>query len=601
MAGKETALPYEEPSISTVLNQTGFLLVLNLINVCLDKLLYCGLIGQLFIGILWGTPGAKWLDRDTETVIQQLGYLGLIMLVYEGGLSTSLPSVRANLWLSIAVALTGIGTPMALSFILMELVSATPLQAFAAGAALSATSLGTTFTILSTTGLIKTRLGTVTTSAAMLDDVVGLVMVQIITNIGGSSDSFSAVTVIRPVFVSIGFGVGVVLGCRLCIRPILRIIFAKRDKLPAFTKTIQFAFLAYTCLLIGLVAGATYAGTSNLFAAYLAGVMTSWIDDFFEENLRRECHAATSSNDAAKSSREGIPQAQTPGCSDDQPAQDMQGSSHPAAPSVPHKKPPSGLLAYEIYYAAPVGRILTPLFFASIGFAIPITEMFSGTVVWKGIVYAVLMSLGKMATGVWLVRLSLLGQVSRAIRALTAPLKYVVLFCTHLHKAEYKTPDRQEQGNHDDQEGNRSLEQPVARDESEQQTGSDLNSNLEGHGERQTNKAVKEHTGHPNQPTSSVSPPPKPKSLYPPSILGLAMVARGEVGYLVASLAESKGIFGKSPSGSSSDTYLVVIWAISLCTLIGPMSVGTLVRRVKSLQQRRIDSGGPAPLGVWGI
>lgn len=86
MAGARTeaALAYHEPPIATILNQTGFLIVLNIVNVCLDNLLYCGLIGQLFVGILWGTPGAKWLDRETETVIQQLGYLGLIMLVYEG-------------------------------------------------------------------------------------------------------------------------------------------------------------------------------------------------------------------------------------------------------------------------------------------------------------------------------------------------------------------------------------------------------------------------------------------------------------------------------------------------------------------------------------
>ena len=117
------------------------------------------------------------------------------------------------------VAFTGIAAPMGLSFIMMELVSATPLQAFSAGAALSATSLGTTFTILSTTQLISTRLGTVTTSAAMLDDVIGLVMVQIISNLGGSEDSFSAVTVIRPLLVSIGFGVGVVLVLDLFCSP----------------------------------------------------------------------------------------------------------------------------------------------------------------------------------------------------------------------------------------------------------------------------------------------------------------------------------------------------------------------------------------------
>jgi hypothetical protein len=100
-----------------------------------------------------------------------------------------------------------------------------------------------------------------------------------------------------------------------------------------------------------------------------------------------------------------------------------------------------------------------------------------------------------------------------------------------------------------------------------------------------------------------MSLPPKSKSLYPPFILGLAMVARGEVGYLIASIAESQGIFSSvSSSDGSSDIYLVVIWAISLCTLVGPIMVGTLVRRVKKLQQsREISGSGSDPLGVWGI
>lgn len=84
MAAPQTAFAYEEPSITTTLIIAGLILALNLLNSFLDKFLYCGLIGQLFIGILWGTPGAKWLGQDTEIVIQQLGYIGLIMLVYEG-------------------------------------------------------------------------------------------------------------------------------------------------------------------------------------------------------------------------------------------------------------------------------------------------------------------------------------------------------------------------------------------------------------------------------------------------------------------------------------------------------------------------------------
>jgi Kef-type K+ transport system membrane component KefB len=173
---------------------------------------------------------------------------------------------------------------MGLSFILIELVSSTSLQSFAAGAALSATSLGTTFTILSTTQLATTRLGTVASSAAMLDDVVGLVMVQVISNLGGDVASFSVVTVIRPVFVSIGFAIGLLLLCAFCLQPALRKLLTWKEKLPKFVKTAQFAFLAHSCVLVGVVAGATYAGTSSLFAAYLAGVIVSWFDVLVAES-----------------------------------------------------------------------------------------------------------------------------------------------------------------------------------------------------------------------------------------------------------------------------------------------------------------------------
>jgi hypothetical protein len=87
MAGpfsKASSLPYHEPGIVTILVLTSFLLLLNILNAALDRVLYCGLLGQVFIGIAFGTPGAKWLSSNIEETVVQLGYLGLILLVYEG-------------------------------------------------------------------------------------------------------------------------------------------------------------------------------------------------------------------------------------------------------------------------------------------------------------------------------------------------------------------------------------------------------------------------------------------------------------------------------------------------------------------------------------
>ncbi|KAL5357328.1 Sodium/hydrogen exchanger family-domain-containing protein [Aspergillus floccosus] len=588
MAGdqaSESAFAYHEPPIATVLNQAGFLVILNLVNVCLDKLLYCGLIGQLFIGILWGTPGAKWLDREMETVIQQLGYLGLIMLVYEGGLSTSIKALRANLLASLSVAITGIGVPMGLSFVLMELVGTTPLQAFAAGAALSATSLGTTFTILSTTQLISTRLGTVTTSAAMLDDVAGLVMVKIISNLGGSAASFSATTVVRPVFVSIGFAIGLLLLCLFCLRPILRKLLSMADNMPKFMGTFEFAFVAHTCVLVGIVGGATYAGTSSLFAAYMAGIIISWFDGMAAES--REAKSQSSASQPEGDSLRS-PQNTTSASVD---------TSTEVSPieSNTHRRAPTGELAYEKYYKQPVNRILIPLFFASIGFAIPITEMFNGEIVWRGVVYALLMTLGKVITGLWLVRFSSSIGLGKAVSVITKPLSYMTLFCARPGCKSDENRKSKQAG-----ETNQPLSEPI--------TASDNNQSPSDQDEKGENQNKEPNTPEQQQPETtpksrtSLSLPPKPKSLYPPAILGLAMVARGEIGYLIASLAESQGMFSNgSSSDGPSETYLVIIWAISLCTLVGPISVGTLVKRVKKLQQSRLDSGGPDPLGVWGI
>jgi Kef-type K+ transport system membrane component KefB len=90
-----------------------------------------------------------------------------------------------------------------------------------------------------------------------------------------------------------------------------------------------------------------------------------------------------------------------------------------------------------------------------------------------------------------------------------------------------------------------------------------------------------------------------PRSLYPSAILGLAMVARGEVGFLIASVAQAEGVFDGAPQ-----LYLIVMWAAMVCTIAGPLCVGSLVRRVKVLERKRSEAGsggGEGVLGAWGV
>jgi Kef-type K+ transport system membrane component KefB len=597
MAETAASLPYQEPGIRGILTLSSFLLVLNVVNFILDRLLYCGLLGQVLVSIAWGLPGARWLSPNVEEVVVQLGYLGLILLVYEGisrlqcllsdpkacigGLSTSISSLKANFILSIAVALTGIAVPIALSFSLRTLVGATPLQAFAAGAALCSTSLGTTFTILSTSGLVKTRLGIVLTSAAMMDDVVGLVMVQVISNFGiKSHSSLGPITIIRPVLVSLAFAIVVPLMCKFIVKPI-RLLLSNRGQhgyIPTSLRRVlclkHTAFLLHTGILIGLVTGASYAGTSVLFAAYTAGAGISWWDTLAcstDDELNETQHHQGVVDRGSLQESQQPPSAETatevtakPSARSTPNSQENQVEQSTPHKGLVHPSVPTGALIYEQYYSQPVATILKPFFFASIGFSIPITRMFTGAIVWRGIVYTILMVLGKLICGIWLVRLSL-PSLSHELRNVSRQLK--LPSSSHVSHLWGRVSKRN---------SSTSTSAPPRQQ-----------------GETMTSAV----SLSPPQVTASQFPeklpnPSKPLSLHPALVVAFAMTARGEIGFLISAVAESKGVFSSplpsdQSSSGESDIFLIVTWAIVLCTFIGPLSVGLLVRRLKLLEAQK--------------
>ena len=371
------ALPYQEPSISTILILSSFLILLNIINHVLDRLIYCGLIGQVLIGVAFGTPGTKWLHVGTEQIIVQLGYLGLILLVYDGGLNTNFRSLRDNAGLSVLVALTGICLPIAFAFCLQSLASTSPLQAFAAGTALCSTSLGTTFTILNTSGLATTRLGTVLASAAMMDDVVGLVLVQVISRLGSDPSSAHVLTVavVRPIAVSVGLALFVLLTCRYLVKPVSSLIYGSDSALMrVFRKQPdEVALISHTVLLFGSVAAASYAGTSNLFGAYLAGASIGWY--YSEVAQPRDSENSQYIEMTQPTATVPVQQAaHNKGCNNKNEKRNGLGHETDHAFQEPGgqnrkiertQRSLSGASVYKKYMEQPVARILKPFFFAS--------------------------------------------------------------------------------------------------------------------------------------------------------------------------------------------------------------------------------------------
>ncbi|KAI6083662.1 Sodium/hydrogen exchanger [Hypoxylon rubiginosum] len=607
-----SSLSYEEPSITQILVLSSFLLALNAADAVLDRTLYCGLVGQVLIGVAWGAPGAGWLSHDIQVAVVQIGYLGLILIVFEGGAATPIASLRRNLGLSAAVALTGVAAPVALSFGLLSgpLTNASKVQCFAAAAALCSTSLGTTFAVLGASGLVDTRLGSVLGTAAMMDDVVGLVMVQIVASLGGSGgevgvDIDVANTVVRPVLVSVAFAVAVPLACRFVLRPLISLVNAKAkagegmaaekkawwQKLD-FPDATHIAFIAQTALLIALVVGTSYAGASVLLAAYLAGIVVSWWQDSQHGDIKttagNQSPEGSSSAQGNKSTDESTTVDQASGNSGDN---NTQPTAHLKEQQQQQQSKHSTPDVYGLFYSQAVSRILKPFFFASIGFSIPISDMFSGDVLWRGVIYSILMAIGKILCGLWLVRfpISMSGLAGNLNSFVSS--RYDALF-SRFRRPRTSKPSP-----------------PSPRNEAVelvQQPGSTTLPQATRNGETPSMTQETSELSQEEQQPSAPSTPAKPLSLYPAAIMSSAMVARGEIGFLISAVAESNGVFRRpsdAADAAASGLFLIVTWAIVLCTVVGPISVGLLVRRVKKLEGHAasVADRGRDVLGVWGV
>ena len=365
-----TQVSYDPPSLPILLSLSLYLSLISFSSSFAARTIHAPLLGPLLIGILFGPVLAGLVSTSTQQVFIDIGYIALLLMVYEAGLGTDLQLLFRNLPLSILAALTGILLPFALSFALLTSPAYryTTMQAFAAGASLSSTSLGTTLALL-TPDLRKTRTGCVLMCAALADDIVGLVIAGIITGLADSTSSGGKVhwaTIVRPILVSVAFAVGI---------PMLAWMFRKMLKnnwirigkiwIPQFTVSLTDPNIQLIITLLTLAAFVTatkYAGTSELFGAYLAGVSVGWVFGLDDGVSVREPDQA----------EKEIAHRGT-GLEDNETVSPNSDTRDPI--NFPLLSPPQD--AFAIYIEPLLTPLLGPIFFASIGAALPVGALFT--------------------------------------------------------------------------------------------------------------------------------------------------------------------------------------------------------------------------------
>jgi Kef-type K+ transport system membrane component KefB len=151
-------------------------------------------LGELLAGVLLGSSLLGLLD-PTQPVIQVLSELGVIVLLFEIGLSTDLRSMTRVLGAATTVALVGVVLPLVLGYAaVVGILGLEKIPALVCAAALTATSVGISARVLSDIGQLESREGQVVLGAAVLDDIVGLIVLSVVTGIvtGGSWSATSS-------------------------------------------------------------------------------------------------------------------------------------------------------------------------------------------------------------------------------------------------------------------------------------------------------------------------------------------------------------------------------------------------------------------------
>jgi Kef-type K+ transport system membrane component KefB len=228
----------------------------------MERIGQTAVLGELLAGVVIG-PGVLGLVRETP-VLHALAELGVLILLFEVGLESDLDDLlRAGLQASL-VAVVGVVAPFGAGFGVMYGLGYPPLVAVFVGATLTATSVGITARVLSDLGRLQDPAAKVVLGAAVVDDILGLIILAVVTGIAASGAvsvaSVGLLTVKSLVFLLVAIWVGVRLA------PVLvRWVGGMRARGTLIVFSMAFA--------VALAALAHQIGLATIIGAFAAGLV----------------------------------------------------------------------------------------------------------------------------------------------------------------------------------------------------------------------------------------------------------------------------------------------------------------------------------------
>ncbi len=256
------------------------------------------ILGELVAGVLIGASGlhlivppdvqaqlsegaaqlvGRLAELDAATVrevyeatfpnLQAISEIGLFSLLFLTGLESDLDELVAVGAQATTVAITGVVLPFALGTAGLVWLFHVPLiPAVFAGAAMTATSIGITASVFSELRWLKRREGQIVIGAAVLDDILGIVILAVVVSIVGGG-AFSAAPLLRLCLAAVAF-VAVALVLSRTAAPLFDWV-VDRLRAPGDVAVASFLVLTLCCF------AAQAIGLEAALGAFAAGLILS--------------------------------------------------------------------------------------------------------------------------------------------------------------------------------------------------------------------------------------------------------------------------------------------------------------------------------------
>ncbi|WP_338630764.1 cation:proton antiporter [Clostridium baratii] len=240
-------------------------------------------VGALFAGVILG-PAVLKILHETE-FIHQMAELGVIVLMFTAGLEADVNELKKTGKAATVIAILGVLVPLLGGFLVSYIFSGEMgavdtnalLQDIFVGVILTATSVSITVQTLKELGSLNSRAGNTILGAALIDDILGIIILTIITSLADTSVNIYLVFIKIILF--------------FIFTIIFAIIFKKvfkiwADKYDGDVR--RFAITSFViCLLLSFIAEEVF-GVADITGAFIAGLIISnnkkseYIDSRFE-------------------------------------------------------------------------------------------------------------------------------------------------------------------------------------------------------------------------------------------------------------------------------------------------------------------------------